>query len=354
MTPYATLQSAADRRLPPGPSRRLWFEIGRFVDEGSLLYEAWRLGRADESALRRRAARYQAAVEVLEARGLLAEPSPLFPAPRELPPIERKAMRIAGVSAFDSIRYASNPVSVFPASMATAARDPGGRNRLAYAYLWRHGDRGRRTIVCIHGYRGGFAALDGRAFEVQRLFLEAGLDVALAILPYHGPRTPDGSVSGQPFLNDPRRTLEAVAQGIHDLRVLVSWLRHDGAGPVGVAGFSLGGYMTALLASVEPGLAFAAPIIPVASFADLLWERSGRRGEHEAARAAGMSLELFRKLFTPHCPLDHRPLVDRERRLVIAGEADRIAPPEHAAALAAHWQTEVEWFPGGHLAQLGR
>ncbi|MGH7858912.1 MAG: alpha/beta hydrolase family protein, partial [Candidatus Binatia bacterium] len=224
----------------------------------------------------------------------------------------------------------------------------------AYAYLWRHGDRGRKTIVCIHGYRGGFVAIDGRAFEIHRLFLEAGLDVALAILPYHGPRTPFGSVSGQPFLNDPRRTLEAVAQGAHDLRILVSWLRHEGAASVGVAGFSLGGYMTALLASVEPELAFAAPIIPVASFADLLWERAGRRGEHEAARAAGMSLELFRKLFAPHCPLDHRPQVERERRLVIAGEGDRIAPPGHARALAAHWRTEVEWFPGGHLAQLGR
>jgi pimeloyl-ACP methyl ester carboxylesterase len=46
--------------------------------------------------------------------------------------------------------------------------------------------------------------------------------------------------------------------------------------------------------------------------------------------------------------------VPRERRLVIAGEGDRIVPPEHPAALAAHWQTTVEWFPGGHLAQLGR
>jgi pimeloyl-ACP methyl ester carboxylesterase len=40
--------------------------------------------------------------------------------------------------------------------------------------------------------------------------------------------------------------------------------------------------------------------------------------------------------------------------MVIAGEGDRIVPPEHPAALAKHWKTDVHWFPGGHLAQLGR
>jgi hypothetical protein len=43
-----------------------------------------------------------------------------------------------------------------------------------------------------------------------------------------------------------------------------------------------------------------------------------------------------------------------ERRLVVGGEADRIVPPAHPTALAAHWAVGVEWFPGGHLAQLGR
>jgi hypothetical protein len=42
------------------------------------------------------------------------------------------------------------------------------------------------------------------------------------------------------------------------------------------------------------------------------------------------------------------------RRLVIAGEGNRIVPLEHPATLAAHWQAPIERFPGGHLAQLGR
>ncbi len=44
----------------------------------------------------------------------------------------------------------------------------------------------------------------------------------------------------------------------------------------------------------------------------------------------------------------------RDRLFVIAGKGDRITPPEQAEALAAHWNREILWFDGGHLAQLGR
>jgi len=49
-------------------------------------------------------------------------------------------------------------------------------------------------------------------------------------------------------------------------------LRAAGTGPVGAFGMSLGGYTVALLASVEPQLAFAVPMIPIVS----PWPRCGR------------------------------------------------------------------------------
>lgn len=354
MDAYAALESPLFRDSPPRLFDRLPYEIGRWVDQGALLLEAWRIGRADDEALKRRAERYRRAVGFLEESGLLAEPTRLFAPPRCPRSVERRRRSVLGLPAFESIRFASEAVAIFPQSFGTAARDSEGRNDLARAWLWRHGDHGRTTVLCVHGYRGGFPALDARAFGVGQLFGDLGLDVALAVLPYHGPRAPAGSASGAFFLSDPRRTIEAVVQGISDLRALIGWIREEGAGRIGVMGLSLGGYMTALLASLDNGLDFAVPVIPVASFADILWDRAGRRGEHVGALAAGIDLSLLRRLFAPHCPLGFRPLVPHERRLVIAGAADRIAPPEHAAALAAHWQAEVEWFPGGHLAQLGR
>jgi pimeloyl-ACP methyl ester carboxylesterase len=55
-----------------------------------------------------------------------------------------------------------------------------------------------------------------------------------------------------------------------------------------------------------------------------------------------------------HTPLLRRPLVAPERMLVVAAEGDRIAPPEHAARLAAHFGCEQVRFAGGHVLQLGR
>lgn len=354
MNPYAVLDTPASRPVPSRLVDRLQFELGRWVDERSLAYEAWRIGRTSAERIRERAARYHEAVAFLASEGFAERPAKLFDGAPAVPAVERRPRRFLGLPPCQSIRWASRPRAVFPDSFGTAARDERGRNRSARAHLWTHGERGRTAVICVHGYRGGFPVIDGRAFDVPRLFGALGFDVALAALPYHAGRAPHGTTSGALFLNDPLRTLEAMAQAIDDLRGLAAWLRSEGAASVGAIGMSLGGYVTALLAAVEPDLDFAVPIIPVASFADILWHRAGLRGEHADRIAAGIDLALMRRLFAPHCPLTHAPRVDPERRLVIGGEADRIVPPDHPAALALHWSSRLEWFPGGHLAQLGR
>jgi pimeloyl-ACP methyl ester carboxylesterase len=354
VNPYQALDTPALRSLPNAPLDRLQFEIGRWVDEGSLRYEAWRIGRTPPARIRERAERYRRAIAFLDEQGALDEPARLFEQELDAPVVERKAQRYFGLPACESIRFESRAPFAFPESFGTAVRDVTGRNRMTRAYRWRGTERGRPALICIHGYRAGFPTLDARAFGVSTLRHEQGFDVALATLPFHGARAPQGTDSGQLFLNDPLRTIEAVVQGVSDLRRLARWLRAEGAPSVGVMGMSLGGYMAALFASIEPDLDFAVLVIPVASFADILWHRAGKRGEHDDARAAGIDLPLLRKLFSPHCPLHHRPLVSPRRRLVVAGEADRIVPPQHATALAAHWQAPIEWFPGGHLAQLAR
>ena len=45
----------------------------------------------------------------------------------------------------------------------------------------------------------------------------------------------------------------------------------------------------------------------------------------------------------------------REGRLIVAAAADRIVPPEQPQALWEHWgRPAVHWFPGTHLAWVGR
>jgi dienelactone hydrolase len=224
-------------------------------------------------------------------------------------------------------------------------------NSTAHARYWTSGP-GRPTIVLLHGWGGGTHWLTARAFDVA-YWLKHGYDVVAFVLPFHGARAPGGK-SGALFPSaNPLRTNEAFGQAIYDLRALSAWLRTRGATAVGAMGMSLGGYTTALWATIEE-LDFAVAMIPAVSMAALMW----RHGEHSPARKhavkAGVSEDLLVDAFAVHAPTTRAPLVARDRLFVVAGRGDRITPPDQAEALAKHWGTDILWFDGGHLAQVGR
>jgi dienelactone hydrolase len=217
----------------------------------------------------------------------------------------------------------------------------------------------RPVMVCLHGWGGGAWWLEERAFAAG-YWLARGFDVALFQLPFHGARAPGGvgkgARSGALFPSaNLVRTNEGFGQAIHDLRALSAWLRAQGAPAVGAIGMSLGGYTTALWATIDPQLAFAVAMIPAVSMSDLMW----RHGEDSAARRraaqAGVSEELIASVFAVHAPTTRRVLLPRERRMIVAGLGDAITPADQARKLHTHWrECPIHWFPGGHLAQIGR
>jgi predicted alpha/beta-hydrolase family hydrolase len=221
-------------------------------------------------------------------------------------------------------------------------------NRRACARLFRHPQNGpRHLLVLVHGYRGGQFFVEERAFPVRWLY-KLGLDVALYTLPFHALRG-QGRAPAWPSAN-PARNNEGFGQAIHDLRALV---RRLAPAKLAVAGMSLGGYTTALLATVE-ALDFACPMIPVASFPDLYWFHGAGRPERLRAEREGITLEMMKEAMAVHTPLMRAPKLAAERVLVVSAAGDRIAPPEHAERLAAHFGCEELRMVGGHVLQVGR
>lgn len=222
-------------------------------------------------------------------------------------------------------------------------------NRVAAARLFLHGDGPRPVAMLLHGYRCGQWALEERVWPVAWLY-ERGLDVALPVLPFHAVRARRG---GRPVFpsSDPRVTIEGFRQSVRDLRGLMCWLRARGAPAVGAMGMSLGGYTSALLATVEPELAFAVPIIPLASIAD--FARTGGRlvGSEEQQRQQYEALEAAYRMVSP---MGRPSRIASDRLLVIGASADRITPLEHAQRLSAHFDAPLSVFEGGHLLQYGR
>ena len=222
-------------------------------------------------------------------------------------------------------------------------------NATAAARMFLHGGKPRPAVLLLHGYRAGQFAVEERVWPVEWLF-EKGLDVALPVLPFHGVRLKRGRGPLFPG-SDPRITNEGFRQAVLDLRALVHHLLARGAPAVGVMGMSLGGYTTSLLATVEPRLGFAVPMIPLASIAHMARSLGRLTGSSEEQRA---QLEGLEAAYRAVSPLARAPRIDPARVLVLGAEGDRITPVEHARWLAAHFGARLHLFHGGHILQFGR
>ncbi len=147
-------------------------------------------------------------------------------------------------------------------------------------------------------------------------------------------------------------TIHAQSQAVWDIRRLIAWLRSEGAPAVGVQGVSLGGYTTALLASLEENLDCVIAGIPAVDFVRLARSHAPSL-LLRAAAAMGISFDRIELLLRVISPLAHRPRVPRRRRYLYAGTADRLAPPDHALDLWHHWdRPRFEWYQGGHVSFL--
>ncbi|MBI5496216.1 MAG: prolyl oligopeptidase family serine peptidase [Deltaproteobacteria bacterium] len=229
---------------------------------------------------------------------------------------------------------------------ATYDRDP--RNRRAYARLYSVGEGGRPAVVLVHGFLCGQWSVEEKLWPLAA-FSRWGLDAALLVLPFHALRSAPMSRPRFPGA-DPRLNIEGFRQSIQDLRVLVEFLRARGATAVGLMGMSLGGYVSALAATLDP-FDFVVPMIPLGSIADFARD-GGRLGGTPDERY--LQHRLLDDCYGVVSPFSRPPRVRPEAALVITGDGDRVTPANHARRLADHFQARLHVFHGGHLLQFGR
>jgi pimeloyl-ACP methyl ester carboxylesterase len=149
---------------------------------------------------------------------------------------------------------------------------------------------------------------------------------------------------------------EAMAQAVHDFRSIIDYLQFTGVERIALTGMSLGGYTSALIAAVDDRLDAVIPNVPVvtpeSAFDDwfpanllVTLGRSVSRISREDSAAASAY----------HSPLNYRPLIPKDRRLIITGLGDRLAPPDQAELLWQHWDhCGLHWFPGNHVLHVSQ
>lgn len=221
-------------------------------------------------------------------------------------------------------------------------------NRVAHAWILGH-DHAAPWIVCVHGAGMGDPLVDIFAFRAGALH-RAGFNVAIPVLPHHGPRGSGRLATAFPT-DDAVLNFHGAAQAIADVRAVLATIatREE---PAMLLGISLGGYVAAAVAALEPALRGVVVGVPVTDLAMLL-----RR--HAPPRFAR------HPLFEPMCDASHAleawcsplslPVPATPVRRVWAGRADRLVHPDQVERIIEHWAAEgTWWYTGGHVGFLGR
>jgi dienelactone hydrolase len=332
----------------PEPTFQLAAKVA--VDEMILGFEQWgSTGYALDGTLERVIDEIDRTHARFEREGFLEKPDGYHLTPPDLVDPQIRYEQIAG-HRVEMLRFESGyaPPDAEPGRERWLGYEP---CRDGYAYVLRHqsrSDQPRPWLICTNGYRMGHARIDIGLFK--RFYEQLGLNVLIPVLPLHGPRR-IGWQSGSGFLGmDVVDTLHAEAQAVWDLRRLLSWARAQGASDVGAFGLSLGGYTTALFASVAEGLACAIPGIPLSDITRML-SRHASGHQMRYAEHKGYDLERAREILRVVSPLVLKPKVPLEGRMIFGATADRLVPPDHVRDLWRHWdEPEIVWYSGAHVS----
>jgi hypothetical protein len=338
------LEPAYDDVPVPEPTPALAAKVA--LDELVLGFEQWiSTGFALDGTIERVIDEIDRTHAIFAREGLLEKPDNYHVAPPNLVDPEIRVQKI-GERRVEMLRFESG--------YAPADGEPGRERWLGYepcrdawAYVLRHEGPARPWLICTNGYRMGHARLDVSLFA--RFFERQGLNVLIPVLPLHGPRR-IGVQSGSGFLGvDVLDTVHAEAQAIWDMRRLLSWVREQDAPAVGAFGLSLGGYTTAVFASVAEGLSCAIPGIPVSDISRLI-DRHSPNHQIRYAEHRGFDLARIRDVLRVVSPLVLEPRVPFEGRLIFGATADRLVTPDHVRDLWRHWdETEIVWYAGAHV-----
>lgn len=172
---------------------------------------------------------------------------------------------------------------------------------------------------------------------------------------YYGPRRPPGS---KLRLLSPNieHTLAAVRQTVLDLRVATAWLEArpeiDGK-RLGILGTSLGSFIAALTAEMEPKLGRVAVLLGGGGFVDAYYDHPKAAPYRKIYEALGGTKEKVAEIIAPADPLTCADNLKDRKLLILAGKRDDIVPPKMAEALwNASGRQKIVWYDCTHYGAI--
>ncbi len=182
-------------------------------------------------------------------------------------------------------------------------------------------------------------------------FNRNGWNACFIHLPFHYSRTPPNHFNGELAITaDLIRTAEGLRQGVSELRQLMALLRTWGCTRFGMWASSYGGWIGALLASVEVDFRFVILMEPIVDVEHAIWKSPAGAALRVELRACEIDHAVVEHHFHLTSPLHGEPLCEPGEVLLVAGEYDRVAPATQIAQLHAKWNgSMLLHVPQGHF-----
>jgi pimeloyl-ACP methyl ester carboxylesterase len=182
-------------------------------------------------------------------------------------------------------------------------------------------------------------------------FNARGWNAVFLHLPYHYSRRPRRHWNGELAITaDLVRTGQGLRQGVTELRQLMAVLRHWGGHEFGLWSASYGGWIGALLASVERDFRFVALMEPIVDVGHAIWTSPAGGTLRRELRRLAIEPNLIERHFPLISPLQGDPLCGADRVVLCAGDYDHIAPAAEITALHHRWVgSELLRVPQGHF-----
>ena len=211
--------------------------------------------------------------------------------------------------------------------------------------------RGRRAVVLLPHWNSDAVSYS----SLCRVLSMMGIAVLRLSMPYHDIRRPaeidraDYAVSA-----NIGRTLDAVRQGVIDVRCCLDWLETQGYNRLGIVGTSLGSCYAFIATAHDPRIQVAAFNHASTYFADVVWHGQSTRHIREGLET-GIDLENLRQVWRAVSPMVYFDKFSRwpRRSLIIYAKYDMTFLPEFSEQVVGEFAKhnldhKVVVLPCGH------
>jgi esterase/lipase len=170
-------------------------------------------------------------------------------------------------------------------------------------------------------------------------------------LPYHLERQPKQSLYSGEFMVSANinRTVESTRQAIIDLRAFIQWIKSNKQGPVVIVGVSLGGFISNLVATLEPEIDALVSVFYSNRLSYSIWNTIPGKYIRQDLEHHGMNYNDLVRYWKITEPNQELPRINKDNILLISAKHDQYVHIQDADLLWESWEKPTRYvYNCGH------